>query len=246
MDPTTLIAIAVAFLVAGTVKGGVGMGLPTVAVAIMGAALGLREAIPVLMVPSIIANIWQIMGPGSLGPLIRRFWSINLFACIGIWLGTLVLFRVDPILLSGLLGLVVCVYALINLFAVEIRASRSTEPAMSPVVGLVSGVLTGVTGSLLLPVLVYLQALGLEKDEFIQAAGLTLLVGTVVWAMALVGAGAMTGEAWLLSTLALAPTLLGMALGRWCRDRIPSARFRQGVYVLLVLLGLNLIRKALV
>ena len=95
MDPTTLIAIAVAFLVAGTVKGGVGMGLPTIAVAIMGATLGLREAIPVLIVPSIIANIWQIMGPGSLGPLIRRFWSINLFACIGIWLGTLVLFRVD-------------------------------------------------------------------------------------------------------------------------------------------------------
>lgn len=246
MDAEILATVAVAFLVAGCVKGAVGMGLPTIAVAIMGATLGLREAIPVLIVPSLVANIWQSARPGPLGPLLRRFGPINAASGLGIWFGTMALFRIDPTLLATLLGVVIVAYALVNLMAVELTVTQRQERALSLPVGLVSGVLTGATGSLLLPNIVFLQALHLKRDTFIQATGLTLLIGTVVWAAALLGEGAMDGAAWLLSALALLPTLLGMAVGQWLRGQIPQGRFRTGVYLLLLLLAANLIRKGLV
>ncbi len=243
MDIETLAAITVAFLVAGTVKGMVGMGLPTISVAIMGGVLGLREAIPILMVPSLIANIWQSARPNPIGPLLRRFALINAASCVGIWIGTIVLFRVDPRLLSAVLGVVIVVYALISVLAVELDATQRQERTLAVPVGLFSGILTGSTGSLLLPNIVFLQALHLSRDTFVQATGLTLLVGTVVWAVTLYSEGAMGPSAWLLSAFALIPTLLGMAAGGWLRGRIPESWFRSGVHLLLLLLAANLIRK---
>ena len=55
----TVATVIVAFLVAGVVKGALSMELPTISIAIIGVALGLREAIPVLMIPSFLTNLWQ-------------------------------------------------------------------------------------------------------------------------------------------------------------------------------------------
>ena len=245
MDLGTVATVALAFLLGGTIKGVTGMGLPTVAVAVMGAALGLREAIPILVLPSLMANAWQAAQPHPIRPLLRRFAVINAASCVGIWIGTMVLFRVDPRLLSALLGVVILAYALMSLSAVEFRVSPPQERVFAAPLGLFSGLLTGSTGSLLLPNIVYLQALHLSRDTFVQATGLTLLVGTALWTAALYNEGAINGSTLLLSAFALVPTLVGMFAGQALRGRISEHRFRTGVHVLLLLLAANLIRKAL-
>ena len=73
LEGGTVATVVIAFLVAGAVKGALGMGLPTISVAIMGVALGLCEAIPVLMIPSFLANLWQGTRPGPVMPLFKRF-----------------------------------------------------------------------------------------------------------------------------------------------------------------------------
>jgi len=241
MDFTLVAIIAIAFAVAGTIKGAIGVGLPTTAIAILGTGLGLREAIPILIVPSLVANIWQIMRGGELLLLLRRFWLLNATACCGIWLGTVILFRIDPTVLSALLGLVIVAYCLIGLLKYAPKVPRHREAALTPIVGLGAGLLTGTTGSLLMPLVIYLQALGLEKDRFVQAAGLSLLIGTIAWAAALVQQGAFHSQVLLNSTMALIPTLLGMALGQWIRDRLSQDLFRKLVYGFLAVLGFNLI-----
>lgn len=245
MDPTLIAIIVAAFLIAGTIKGAIGVGLPTTAIAILGTGLGLREAIPLLILPSLVANIWQVLRGGALLSLLKRFWLLNAIACAGVWLGTAILFRVDPALLSALLGLVVMAYAGMGLAAFAPRVPQNREGLLTPIVGLSAGVLTGTTGSLLLPLMVYLQALGLEKDRFVQAAGLSLLIGTVAWALSLAQQGAFDGRAIMLSGIALAPTLIGMGFGQWVRDRLSQALFRKIVYGLLLVLGANLIYKNL-
>lgn len=241
MEAVLISTTIVAFVTAGVIKGAIGVGLPTTAIAILGTVLGLREAVVLLIVPSLVANVWQVTRGGDLAGLLRRFWLLNAAACLGIWLGTMILFRVDPTLLSGLLGLVVTVYALMNLLAFEPRLHSSRERAWAPGVGLLAGLLTGTTGSLLLPVVVYLQALGLEKDRFVQAVGLSLLIGTIAWAAALVNQGAVDRDAILLSAFALVPTLAGMAAGIWVRDRISQLLFRRIIFVALLILGANLV-----
>ncbi len=245
MDTTLLAIIVAAFLIAGTIKGAIGVGLPTTAIAILGTGLGLREAIPLLIVPSLVANIWQILRGGALLELLKRFWLLNAIACAGVWLGTVILFAVEPTMLSVLLGLVVMLYAGMGLAAFAPRVPPHREAVLTPVVGLGAGLLTGTTGSLLLPLMVYLQALGLEKDRFVQAAGLSLLIGTIAWALSLAQQGALDGRAWLMSGAALIPTLAGMAFGQWMRDRLSQSLFRRIVYGLLLVLGANLVYKNL-
>jgi hypothetical protein len=156
-----------------------------------------------------------------------------------------ILFKADPAVLSALLGLVVMLYAGMGLAAFAPRVPPHREAVLTPVVGLGAGLLTGTTGSLLLPLMVYLQALGLDKDRFVQAAGLSLLIGTIAWALSLAQQGAFDGRAVLLSCIALVPTLAGMAFGQWVRDRLSQVLFRKVVYGLLLILGANLVYKNL-
>ena len=245
MDPVTAGVVAAAFLVSGVVKGAVGIGQATTAVAILTTALGLREAVPLLIVPTLVANAWQIRQGAALRPLFRRFCALNAAACVGIWLGTMILFAIDPVALTAVLGIVVCVYSVINLTSWTIRLDAAGERWLSPAAGLVSGVLTGTTGSLHLALVVYFQALGLDKDRFVQACGLTFLIGTVIWAASLAERGALNATTAAISALALIPTLLGMAAGTWLRARVSEALFRRWVWIGMIVLGLNLIRKAL-
>ncbi len=244
MDAFTASVVALAFLVSGVVKGAVGIGQATTAVAILTTALGLREAVPLLIVPTLVANAWQIRRGEALGALFKRFWALNAAACIGIWIGTVILFAIDPVALAAVLGAVVCFYAVINLTRWTIRMKAARERWMSPAAGFVSGVLTGTTGSLHLLLVVYFQALGLEKDRFVQACGLTFLIGTVIWAASLAERGALDATTSAVSALALIPTLLGMAAGSWLRARVSEELFRRWVWIGMIVLGLNLIRKA--
>lgn len=245
LDPVTASIVTAAFLVSGVVKGAVGIGQATTAVAILTTALGLREAVPLLMVPTLIANAWQVRQGGSLDPLFKLFWGLNAMACLGVWLGTMILFAIDPAALAAVLGVVVCLYAAINLTRWTIRMKATRERWLSPIAGLVSGVLTGSTGSLHLLSIVYFQALGLEKDRFVQACGLTFLMGTVIWAASLAERGALNATTATISALALIPTLCGMAAGSWLRARVSEALFRRWVWIGMIVLGLNLIRKSL-
>lgn len=245
MDGWTIATICGAFFVAGGIKGVIGIGLPTTAVAILVTAFDLRTAIPLLVVPTLILNVWQVAQGGAFKALFRRFLLFNLCACAGIWLGTRVLFAVDPALLAAILGGVICAYVALNLATVPVRIPNRLEPLLSPPTGLVAGGLCGATGSLAAPMIFYFQALGLRKDQFVQAVGMSLMIATAAWLAALLGQGALSRTTALISLGALAPAVVGMSAGIWLRGRIPEDRFRTIVFLFLLLLGLNLIRKAL-
>ena len=83
LEGGTVATVIIAFLVASVVKGALSMGLPTISIAIIGVALGLREAIPVLMIPSFLANLWQSNRPGPVMPLFKHFGMMNPAACWG-------------------------------------------------------------------------------------------------------------------------------------------------------------------
>ena len=145
----------------------------------------------------------------------------------------------------GTLGVVVCAFTVINLFALRLAVPERSIPVLSPAVGLFSGVLSGSTGSLGVPVVIYFQALGLAKDTFVQALGLQFLITAAVWIAALIEQGALRGEGVMISTLAVAPAALGMVAGQWLRDRMTQERFNTWIYVFLFVIGLNLIRKGM-
>ena len=121
---------------------------------------------------------------------------------------------------------------------------RPREAALSVPVGLVSGLIGGMTGSQGIVIAVYLASLNLTRDEYVQGVGLSFFLTGVVWAAAIAANGGITVQTLPLSALALAVALAAMAVGTRLRRHLPQARFRQAVFAAMALMGANLIRRA--
>ena len=238
-----IIIVCATFLLAGWVKGVVGLGLPTIALALLAATVGLREAIALMLIPSLVTNVWQGLAGGAFAVLMHRLWPLLLAACLGTWLGVGVLAQADAALLTGLLGVMICAYAGVSLATPQVPPPGRWETVLSPSVGAFGGVVTGLTGSFI-PGILYLQALGLSRDHLVQALGISFTVLTVALAAAFTRQDMMTADLWLLSAVAVAPAVLGMVLGRFVRRRLPEALFRRVFFGALLLLGAYLAVRA--
>jgi len=242
----TLLLIGLVFFVAGSVKGVIGLGLPTISLALLTATIGLKPAIVLLLVPAFVTNVWQGAAGGALIPILRRFWALLLAVCVGTWVGVAVLVRSDVALLSALLGLLISVYAAINLLRPRVTLAGRAEPWLSPVIGAANGILTGMTGSSVFPGLLYLTALGMPREVLIQAMGVMFTVSTVALAVSLGDHRLLSMELGALSAAAVVPALIGMALGRRLRRRLSETGFRRALFCALLVLGLFILVRSLI
>ena len=156
-----------------------------------------------------------------------------------------ILFMVDPDILTTTLGVVVIVYVAINATGFAIRISDSASPWAAPPLGILSGLLTGTTGSVGIPIALYLQARGLDKESFLRAIALTFLISASMLVIALLEKGALGKETALLSAASLIPAFAGMAIGQRLRGRLSEDLFRKFVFLFLMVAAANLIRKGL-
>lgn len=238
LSPLTVILIACVFLFAGGVKGLIGVGMPTIGVALLINFMPLREAIPLVVVPAIVANIWQAVFGGRGLALLKRFWSMLLLTCIGTWIGVGVLAGNNQLLLSVIFGAFLVVYALMGLLRPVPPPPGRAEPWLMPVVGIINGVINGLTASNILPGVLYLQALGLRRDELVQAMGILFLIASGVLGISLAGQNVMGIDQAVISAAALVPTLLGYYAGERLRRGISEDRFRTVFFIGLLCLGL--------
>lgn len=239
-DLNTLALVAAIFLLAGAVKGVVGVGLPTVAAGLMTAAVGLHEAVQLVIVPAFLTNVWQGAFGGQFTALCRRLWPLLLMSCIGTWFGAAILVAIDARLLSGSLGALLAVYSLYSLMTPQIPPPGRWEKLLGPVIGFLAGMASGAVASFVMPGGVYLQALGLTRDGLVQAMGIAFTVVTAAQAVSLSGHGVLTPEMTMASTLMLAPAAAGMIGGQMIRRRLPAETFRKVFFVGLMILGLYL------
>jgi uncharacterized membrane protein YfcA len=234
------ILIGATFLLAGLVKGVIGMGLPTVAMGLLALALPPAEAAAILVVPSLVTNVWQLLSGPHFGALARRLWPMMAAVLMGTIAGAGVLAGNVAGLAKIGLGIALVLYAIVGLAGIRLSVAARHEAWLGPLVGAVTGLVTGATGVFVIPALPYLQAIGLERDELIQALGLSFTVSTIALAIGLLRVDAwQMGSVWI-SLLALVPALIGMQAGTWLRQRIAAATFRRVFFAGLLLLGATL------
>jgi uncharacterized membrane protein YfcA len=233
-----IIALVVfAYLLAGFVKGVIGMGLPTVAMGLLAAVMTPAQAAAILIAPSFATNIWQMLAGPYLTRLLRRLGTMLLGMFAGAWLGNGILTGANAKPAAIGLGIVLIAYALIGLSKVKLSVPRSSELWLGPLVGVSTGFVMAATGVFVIPALPYLQAMGLEKDELVQALGLHFSVSTIALAFVLWDGGAFNPSLGTLSLLAIVPAVVGMYVGQRVRARISADVFRVCLYLGLLALG---------
>lgn len=235
-----IIGAALAFVLAGFVKGVTGLGLPTVAIALLSLTMTPADAAALLVVPTLVTNIWQLAaGPNFVSLLHRLRWMMAA-TCVGTWAAGGLLVGAGAERASVWLGVALIVYAATGLLKLSLPVPRRFEPWLSPIIGAATGVVTAATGVLTIPAVPYLQALGLERDDLVQALGLSFTVSTIALAADLANGGVLRLSVAETSTLALAPALAGMLFGQWLRTRIRPDVFRICFLTALLLLGADL------
>jgi uncharacterized protein len=245
MTFSALVTVTLTFVLAGFVKGVIGLGLPTVAMGLLAVVMTPAQAAALLVAPSFLTNVWQAMGP-ELAPLTRRLWPMLLGICVGVWAGGGLLTADGGAQASIGLGAVLALYGLLGLTSVDFSVSTRLELWLSPLIGAITGVVTAATGVYMIPSAPYLQAIGLQKDDLVQALGLAFTVSTVALAASLVRDGALQISVAGASLLALAPALLGMVLGQWLRARVRPETFRVCFFAASLLLGAHLMLRTLI
>jgi len=243
---TSLIFVGLVFVLAGMVKGVTGMGLPTVAIALLTLRMPPLEAAALLIVPSSVTNVWQLAAGPALYPLWQRFRTLLIGVCAGTAIaGTAAAWLVGAAdghaiadrAAGAVLGLALVAYGLLGLTGWRMRVPAHHQRWAGPLAGAATGAMSAFTGVFVMPVAPYLQALDLDKDDLVQALGMTFTVGTLALAVMLACRGEWHVSAAGGSLLALLPAGCGMLLGQWLRDRMPPALFRRCFLVSLVALG---------
>lgn len=232
-----MVTVLSVFLLAGIIKGIIGLGLPTVAMGLLALSMPPASAAALLLIPSLVTNLWQLLAGPAFLLLARRLGSFLVAIVVGtLWSGVPTLTQgVDwaPVVLGTLLVL----YGLWGLAACRLPAPGRHEAWLSPLIGYVTGTITAATGVFVLPAVPYLQCLALKKDDLVQALGLAFTVSTLGLALSLAQSSGLPALNLSLSLMALIPALLGMMLGQFLRRHIGEALFRRCFFVGLIVLG---------
>jgi len=232
------------YLLAGTIKGTVGIGLPTAAIGILSQFTDPRLAISLVVFPILFSNLWQVFREGNLVESIKGYWLFALSMMLVLGATTLVTARIDTSTLIFILGVVIFLFAITSLLVMPPDLPQRYDRAAQFFGGTIAGVLGGLTAIWAPPVVIYLMSKRLDKDEFVRVMGMFLLAGSIPLTIGFWQVGLLSGETALLSAGMIVPTLLGFSLGEVLRRRLDAQRFRTILLMVFLVMGLNLIRKA--
>jgi len=235
-------AIAV-YLLAGLVKGTIGLGLPTAAVSLMAMAGDTRVAIALAIVPMVLLNAWQIHRSGDLLATWRRFRLLGMTMALGIGTVSLLAAQVSTALITLTLGGAITLFAISGLIGTVPRLPERFDALAQAGAGAAAGAIGGLSGVWAPPIVVYLSAIRLDKDAFVRASGMLLALGSVVLAIGHSIGGLLEPRQALLGLCLVVPALAGFGIGERLRARLDGDGFRRTVLLFFLVMGMNLIRR---
>lgn len=231
-----LVFIAAAFLFAGFIKGAIGVGLPTVVMGLLSIVMPPAQAAGLMVMPALATNIWQMAAGPSLLALLRRFaWLI-----VAVFIGTFTtigFMTKTGAQAQAALGAVLAAYGAYGLLARRFEVRAATERWLSPLIGFVTGLLSGATGVFVIPNVPYLTSLKMNSDELVQSIGILAFVCPLALGLALAVHGQYRADVAGTSFLALFPALAGMYVGMRLRRRLAAAVFMKWFFAGLIALG---------
>jgi uncharacterized membrane protein YfcA len=241
------VAAVVGLSAGGFAKGVVGFALPLIALSVGASFMPYEVAVALLIVPTLVSNLFQSLrgGIGAAWGSVRRFWWLNLVLVVAIALSAQLVVALPDRLLLAVLGGAVAAFGLSQLAGWRPRFPSHRQGAVEFAVGSVGGFFGGLSGIWGPPIIMYLIALHLPKTEMVRAQSLSFLLGSVVLFGAHLRSGVLNAVTFPASALLVVPTMAAMFAGYRVHDRLDQELFRRATLAVLVLTGLNLLRRGL-
>ena len=230
--------LLIIFTISGLVKGIVGMGLPTISLLLLTLLTDINTAISLIIIPSLATNLFQ----GFLGKyfkkLVVEFWFFFIISGLFVYLGTIVFLKINFQISTLLLSISIILYSFIVLIKKNFSIKNTKSTLLRLIVFSTNGILTGTTGSLIIPGVFYFQALGLNKEKLIQALGLHFSVLTLALGLSKLSINNYFSQDLLFGSLiSCFFAFSGMYVGSIIRSKIDENLFKNLFIFSLIILG---------
>lgn len=242
------LALAVAVTVfAAFVKGAVGFAMPMIMISALASFMSPQDALAALIVPTLLANVWQAMRGGldGVGLVLREYRVYLAVVLVCIVLSAQAVTALPEAAMLLLLGVPVTAFAALQLAGWAPRIPPHRRRLADLTIGAVAGLSGGVSGVWGPPTVLYLAAIDAPKAQAIRVQGVIYGIGAVVLMTAHLRSGVLDGRTIPLSLALVPPMVLGMWLGQIVQDRLNQTLFRRAMLAVLLVAGANLIRRAL-
>ena len=224
-------------MLAALVKGAIGFGFPTLGTPLLSLVIDVKAAVVVLILPNIVMDGLQFARRGAPLATVRRFAILLVFGAVGTVVGTRLLVALSSRTATLILGASIIAFVMLGLTGTTPRVPARWEPWLSPVAGLLAGVVGGITNVPGTPLVMYFQALGMAKHEFVSSVSFTFVVYKIVQLGAVVHYGLLPWSLVGVSALLTAVALAGFAIGLKVQDRLEPRTFNRAVLGFLATLG---------
>lgn len=242
-DPMFILAVCAIFLLAGLVKGVIGMGLPAIAIGLLSLVMEPRMAIAVAMIPMILTNLWQAWrGPGALGAF-RRHWIIMILMPVMVALTVWIAGRLSGAFIEIALGASILLFVGAEFAQLNPKISDRADPYAQIGFGLFGGILAGLTSIWAVSIAPYLQARGVQKEDFVGTTGLLIFLGSIPLMIGYLGQGHLRSDTALLGLIGLVPSMVGFRLGEVIRHKTSQEQFKTLFLIGFAAIALNLLRR---
>ncbi len=232
-----------AYVIAAAIKGLTGIGFSTSCLPIMALRIDLTAAIPLVIVPSVISNIAVMVQAGRFREAVRRFWPLYLTSIPGLLAGLAILVAIDANAAKAVLGMVLIAYSLWALTNTSLTISATWEKRLRIPVGLCTGLVNGITGSQVMPVLPFLFSLNLGKKAFIQAINISFTLSSLIMLGGMNHLGYVSAKALLIAAGGLIPVIVSVYLAGRLQEKLSGTWHRRLVLLFLLIMGLILLMR---
>ncbi len=247
LAPLTLVLCVLVAILAGVIKGAIGFAMPLVMVSGISSLTDPKLALAGMLIAVVLSNMLQTFRTG-IGPAlsaVREFWRYLLMVCIAIFLSAQLVPYLSNQVFFLVLGVPVVALSVLQLFGLRMTVSPDHKNRMEWLLGVFSGILGGLAGTWGPTTVLYLLAINTPKAKQMIVQGVVYGAGSVVLLFAHLQSGVFNRETAPLSILLLPAALLGLWIGFQLQDRLDQQRFRRVTLIVLVVAGLNLLRKGL-
>jgi uncharacterized membrane protein YfcA len=231
--------------VAAFVKGAIGFGFPLIATPLLALATDVRTAVAALIVPNIVMDSVQVVRTPGIAAATRRHAPLILTGIVGTVIGTWLLAAVSTPGLFLTLGATVLVFVMLSATRPAWRLPARAERPLAPLIGLVAGVLGGLSNSPGVVLTPYLYAIGLPKAEFVRTISGAFLVFKLTQLGAVWHVGLLDRAVLVLTGVASVVSLAGFRLGLRVQDRVPQATFNRAVLIMLTVVAVAMLARGL-
>jgi len=247
LTPALFVFAFAVTLLGGFVKGAVGFAMPLIMISGMGILIAPDLVIAGIVIPIVISNGLQVAraGVGNAQAALKEHWRYVLIVCVMILVAAQFVRSIPSDVMFVVLGVPVVTLCFIQLVGWRPQITPRWRRPFEWTAGALSGVLGGLAGTWGPPTVLYLLALNTPRSSQMSVQGVIYGLGSVMLLLGHLQSGILNAQTWRFSAALVVPALIGMWLGFRLADRFDQERFRRVTLWVLIIAGINLIRRGL-